>query len=87
VPDEIPDGWYVLIQRSITRPLPFGGVPFGFAVLNGTVTLALTLGGQMLWFALVGLGIHLLGVAACKRDPYIFDVLREHVHTKRYYHV
>lgn len=87
--DDFPEGWYVPIQRALTRPDRdyLAGVPFGFAVLNGTWTLALTLGGQKLWVAPIGLLIHAIGVACCKADPHFFDVLKEHVRTKGYYGV
>ena len=85
--EAVPEGWFVPIQRSLTKPTLVAGVPFGFGVMNGTTTLALTLGGQQLWFALVGLGVQALAAAACKVDPYIFDVLKEHMNTKSYYAV
>lgn len=85
--EPFPDGWFVPFQRSLTKPTRVAGVPFGFGVMNGTTTLALTLGGQQFWFALVGLGVHALAAAACKVDPYMFDVLKEHIHTKSYYAV
>jgi type IV secretion system protein TrbD len=85
--DDLPDGWYVPIQRSLTKPDLIGGVPWGFGVLIGTWTLALTLGAQKFWTAGVGLGLYFVGVAAIKMDPHFFDVLKEHMQTKGYYGV
>ena len=85
--DELPDGWFVPIQRSLTRPILVGYVPFGFAVMNGTFTMALVLGGQKFWVLPLGLLVHAIGAAACKLDPYFFDVLKEHVRSKGYYAV
>jgi type IV secretory pathway TrbD component len=62
-------------------------VPWGFGVMIATWTLALTLGGQKLWTAPVGLVMYLIGVAAIKMDPHFFDVLKEHIQTKGYYGV
>jgi type IV secretory pathway TrbD component len=70
--DDVPEGWYVPIQRSWTKPGLMGGVPFGFAVMNFTWTAALTLGGQKLWVLPVGLLLHAIAVAATKMDPYFF---------------
>ena len=47
--DAYPEGWFVGIERSLTRAILVGGVPFGFAVMNGTFTLALVLGAQKVW--------------------------------------
>lgn len=85
--DEVPEGWYVPIHLSLTKPDLIGGVPFGFAVLLGTFTLAMVLGAQKLWVGLVGLAVYGIAVAACKFDPHFFDVLKEHIRTQSYYGV
>jgi type IV secretion system protein TrbD len=85
--DEFPDGWFVPLQRALVPPALVGGVPFGFGVLNGTFTMAMTLGAQKYWVGLVGLALHGIAMAAIKVDPYFFDVLKEHVRSKSYYEV
>jgi type IV secretion system protein TrbD len=85
--EDFPEGWFVPIQRSLTKPGLVGGVPFGFAVLNGTWTMALALGAQKLWVVPVGLAAYAVAALACKVDPYFFDVLKEHFHTEGYYGV
>lgn len=85
--DEWPEGWFVPMQRSLTRPSLVGGVPFGFGVMNGTFTLAMTLGGQKFWVLGVGAVLHLIAVAAIKMDPSFFDVLKEHLRGQSYYAV
>ena len=85
--DEIPEGWFVPIQRSLTKPDYISGVPFGFAVMNWTFTLAMSLGAQKVWLFPLGMLLHAGGVAAVKMDPHFFDVLKEHLHTKSYYGV
>jgi len=87
VPDDLPEGWYVPIQRSVTKPDHVGGVSFGFAVMLGTFTLALTLGGQKYWVLPFAVLAYVIAVAACKHDPYLFEKLKEHIHTKSYYGV
>jgi type IV secretion system protein VirB3 len=85
--DEVPEGWFVPIQRSLTRPTLVGGVPFGFGVLNGTFCMAITLGAQKFWFLPMSLLLHAVGVALIKLDPHFFDVLKEHVRSHSYYAV
>lgn len=85
--DDVPEGWYVPIQRALTKPDLHGGVPFGFAVMLGTFTLAMVLGAQKLWVAPVGFVVYGVAVVACKMDPHFFDVLKEHLKTKGYYGV
>lgn len=87
--DEVPEGWYVPIQLSLTNPKrdAIGGVPFGFAVLLGTFTLAMVLGAQKLWVGVIGLVVYGLAVAACQFDPHFFDVVKEHIRSHSYYGV
>jgi type IV secretory pathway TrbD component len=85
--DEFPDGWYVPLQRSLTKPDYFAYVPFGMAVLVWTFTLAMTLGAGKLWVLPIGMTMHAIAAAATKMDPHFFDVLDEHLRTKSYYGV
>ncbi len=83
--DEIPEGWYVPIQRALTKPDLIAYVPFGIAVLIWTFTFAMTLGAGKIWVLPLGFGVHAIAAAAIKMDPHFFDVLKEHLHTYGYY--
>jgi type IV secretion system protein TrbD len=83
--DELPDGWYVPIQRSLTKPDLIAYVPFGIAVMIWTFTLAMFLGAGKVWVGPIGLAVHAIAAAAVKMDPHFFDVLKEHLKTKNYY--
>jgi len=87
MPEEAPEGYYVPFQRSMTRPILLKGVPRKLAIANGTVTLAIGLGGQVWWYIPIGIGLHVLGMLAAKKDPWFFDVILEHLRTKSMYHV
>ena len=41
-----PEGFYVTLRTSLTRPLLLGGVPRTFAILNATVAAAIAFGLQ-----------------------------------------
>ena len=75
-----PDGFEVLVHRSLVEPILLGGAPRGIAILNGTLSAALGLGlrlwvaGLVLWTA-----GHSLAVLAAKRDPDFAPVLMRHL--------
>jgi len=43
---ELPEGYVLPLHTSLTRPILIGGVPRGFAILNGTFGAAIALGLQ-----------------------------------------
>lgn len=76
---EVP-GFSVPVHRALTEPILLGGAPRAFAILNGTLAGAISLGLQ-LW--LVGIAMALLGHAAAvwaaRRDPLFVEVGRRHL--------
>ena len=78
-------GHAVALHRSLTSPILVMGVPREIAILNGTCMAALGLGLHS-WQALpVGLVMHLLAVAATRRDPGFFAVFRRAMRQKTFY--
>ncbi len=75
-----PDGFEVLVHRSLVEPILLGGAPRGIAILIGTLSAALGLGLQ-LWVAGLVLWTagHSLAVLAAKRDPDFAPVLMRHL--------
>jgi type IV secretory pathway TrbD component len=69
-----PDGYYMALRTSLTRPLLLGGVPRTFAILNATVAAAIAFGlqqpliGLPLWLAIQGAGAY-----ATARDPWFLE--------------
>ena len=72
-----PEGYEVPVNLSLTQPMLMGGVPRPFAIVNGTLTAALTLGLQVWWLGLpLGFVLHLSAVWLTKADVYWFDVFK-----------
>lgn len=69
-----PEGFYVTLRTSLTRPLLLGGVPRTFAILNATVAAAIAFGLQQ---PLIGLPLWLViqsaGAYATARDPWFLE--------------
>lgn len=78
-------GFEIPIHRSLTQPIMMAGVPREIAILNGTLTSAMVLGMHSILGLPVGIAIHLIAVAAAKRDPQFFATFRRQIKQKRYY--
>jgi len=75
--DDRPEGYEVPVNLSLTQPVLMGGVPRPFAIVNGTLTAALTLGLHVWWLGLpLGLLLHAGAVRLTKADPLWFDVFK-----------
>ena len=66
-----PDGFELVLHRSLTEPILMGGAPRAAAILTGTLSAILAL-GLRLW--LVGLALWIVGHGAAssagvRRDP------------------
>jgi len=59
---------------ALTRPQMFAGVTYSYFVLNAVVTAELFLITKAAWTLLVAVAIHLVGYAACLREPRFFDL-------------
>lgn len=59
---------------GLTRPQMLLGVTYTFAVANGILTTELFLLFKSAWMLVLALVVHFIGVAACLRDPWIFDL-------------
>lgn len=83
--DDAADHFAVPLHRSLTSPILVMGVPREIAIINGTCMAALGLGLHS-WQALpVGAVIHLIAVAATRRDPSFFAVFRRALRQKAFY--
>lgn len=72
-----PEGYEVPVNLSLTQPMLMGGVPRTFAIVNGTLTAALTLGLHVWWLGLpLGFALHAAAVWLTKHDPYWFDTFK-----------
>ena len=78
-------GFEIALHRSLTSPILLMGVPREVAIVNGTLMAALGLGLHS-WHALpAGLFIHVLAVAATRRDSAFFAVFRRMLRQKAFY--
>lgn len=80
-------GFSILIHSSLTQPILIAGVPRQFAIINGTIAAAVTLGLESLYALPICLSVHLLAVLLTKKDPYFFSIIKRHLGKKRVYTV
>ena len=82
--DEI-KGYEIPIHRSLTEQILLGGVPRQIALLNGTLGAAMVIGLHS-WIGIpICPFIHVIAVAATKKDPQFFDCFKRHINQKSYY--
>ena len=80
------DGFRAPLRTSLTRPILLGGVPRGFAILNGTIGAAIALGlqepiiGLPLWAFLQA-----LAAWAALRDPWFLNTWPRHLAKPHYF--
>jgi type IV secretion system protein VirB3 len=78
--EDLPEGYVRPLRTSLTRPILLGGVPRGFAILNGTIGAAIAFGlqqpfiGVPLWAVVQG-----AAAWAAARDPWFLDTWPRHL--------
>jgi type IV secretion system protein VirB3 len=78
-----PDGFELVLHRSLTEPILIGGAPRAATILLGTISAVLARGfrlwlaGLLLW--IVGHGV---AVWLARRDPSFVDVALRHTKHK-----
>jgi type IV secretory pathway TrbD component len=77
-PSTVP-GYEVALHRALTEPILIAGSPRSFAILNGTLAAAVSL-GLRLWIAglLIWLAGHAIAVWVTRKDPAFLTVLSRH---------
>lgn len=63
-----------VLFTGLTRPQMLLGVTYGFAIANAILTTELFLVFKSAWVLIAAVVVHILGFAACLRDPRIFDL-------------
>lgn len=78
-----PDGFELVLHRSLTEPILIGGAPRAAAILLGTISAVLAL-GLRLWIAGVVLWIvgHAAAVWLARRDPEFVEIAVRHTKHK-----
>lgn len=78
-----PDGFELVLHRSLTEPILIGGAPRAAAILIGTLSAVLAL-GLRLWLAGIVLWVigHSAAVWLAKRDPAFVEVAIRHTKHK-----
>jgi type IV secretion system protein VirB3 len=82
-PQEPLPGYAVSLHRALTEPILIAGSPRSFAILNGTLAAAVSL-GLRLWIAgllIWALG-HTIAVFVTRKDPAFLKVLSRHARHK-----
>ena len=78
-----PQGYEVILHRSLTEPILLAGSPRNFAILNGTLAASIGL-GLRLWLAglLIWVVGHAIAVWVTRKDPAFLTVLSRHARHK-----
>jgi type IV secretion system protein VirB3 len=79
----LPEGFEMTVNRSLTEPIMFAGVPKAFALLLWTGALCIILGLYQLWFLPVAIALHVLFAALTKRDPHFFEIFLRAIRRQR----
>jgi len=76
-------GFEVALHRALTEPILIAGSPRAFAILNGTLAAAVSL-GLRLWVAglLIWVAGHTIAVWVTRKDPAFLTVLSRHARHK-----
>jgi type IV secretion system protein VirB3 len=64
---------------ALTRPQMFAGVTYSFFVINLIVSTEFFLIFKSVWALVAALVVHAVGMVACLKDPYMFDLLEVRV--------
>ncbi|MGF7152247.1 type IV secretion system protein VirB3 [Sphingomonas zeicaulis] len=59
---------------ALTRPQMFAGVTYSYFVGNAVIATEAFLIFRTAWALAIALGIHLIGVVLCVREPRFFDL-------------
>ena len=82
---ENPEGYEVPVRRSLIEPRLLAGVPRKPAILNGTLTAAICLGLQVIWYLPIGIAIHIAMAVLSSYDPLWYDLIQRAMKLKTYY--
>ena len=76
----LPEGFEVILHRSLTEPILMGGAPRAVAISVGTLAAAIGIGLQ-LWFVGAGFWVagHTLAVWAARTDNQFPQVFGRHL--------
>ena len=80
---KVSDGLEVPVHRSLCEPMMIVGLPRTVALVLWTSICAFAFGLRQVWVLPIGLVFHLVGVAAAKGDPYIFEILARALRAQR----
>jgi type IV secretion system protein VirB3 len=59
---------------ALTRPQMFAGVTYGYFIFNLVLTTEAFLIFKSAWVLLLALGVHLVGLLVCLKEPRFFDL-------------
>ena len=85
--NNIPEGYYVPIHRSLTEKMLMAGAPRDFVFANGILGFAIGVISGAYPVLLVSIFAHIIAVAFTKKDPQFFDCVKMHIKEKNYYGV
>lgn len=78
-------GFQVTLHRSLTEQVLMAGVPREIFLLNGTLAAAMVLALHLYYLVVLNVLIHMVAVAATKRDAQFFSIFKRHINQKKYY--
>lgn len=63
-----------MVFVALTRPQMFAGVTYSFFVANSILAVEVFLILKSFWAVVIGIVVHLAGMALCLREPRFFDL-------------
>ncbi len=74
------EGYELPVAQALAEPVLLMGMPRNYAILMGTVALAIGLGMRLWWLGVIWwMAAHACGVWAARVDRLFFAVLRRHL--------
>lgn len=74
------EGWELPLAQALAEPVMLAGLPRAYAILAGTLALAVGLGLRLWWLGLIWwAAAHAVGYRAARADKRFFEVLRRHL--------
>jgi len=78
--DDRPEGFELPLAQALAEPVMLAGMPRDYAILMGTIALALGLALRIWWLGLIWWSAaHAVGLYAARADRRFFEVLGRHL--------
>lgn len=84
---EKPEGFYVVIHKSLIDPILIGGIDRNLCLGLWSIGVSIGIMLKMYWFFIVVIAVHIFIRNMTKKDPDYFQIVISHIQNKDYYDV